>query len=132
MTTPLAPVFSPRADALAIAAAVRGRRSIFRGELTGPVWRPLATLPPGERAYVSRWTDDDWIYFVHWAEGDSLRWLSRVRASGGPVQLNVVLPRGCTLTPVTVSRDFRRLVCRTTTDPTSDVWLAEDFDPESR
>jgi hypothetical protein len=89
-------------------------------------------LPSGEKAYVSRWTSDGWIYFVHWTEIDTLRRLSRVRASGGPLQLNVPVPAGCPLSAPKVSQDFRRMVCYSVTPPTWDVWLAEGFDPDGR
>jgi eukaryotic-like serine/threonine-protein kinase len=128
-SSPIAPVTSPDRDGVAVAAAVGGRQSIYRGSLSRPGWTLLTGLPSGEQAYVSRWTTDGWIYIVHWAESDTLRRLSRVRASGGSLQLNVPVPPGCALSPPKVSLDFRRMVCSRATRPTWDVWLAEDFDP---
>jgi Tol biopolymer transport system component len=72
------------------------------------------------------WTTDGWIYFL--TEGSTL---SRVRAEGGAPTQVAVLPQQCSFWQTALSSDARRLVCTVSrTEP--DVWLAENFDPESR
>jgi Tol biopolymer transport system component len=129
-SAPLSVVPSPRGDGVAVAAVVGDQPSIYRGSPGKPGWQRLTNLPVGERVYMSRWTSDGWIYFVHWQEGDSLRRLSRVPATGGSLQLNVPVPPGCVPTPPRVSHDFRRMVCSGVTKPSWDVWIANGLDAE--
>ena len=65
------------------------------------------------------------FYFVHGVEGDSIRYLSGVRVFGRVSRINILLPRFCVLTVPQVSRDIRRVVCRSNAVPTWDISLAE-------
>jgi hypothetical protein len=126
-TWPLAP--GPAGKGFAVIARLRDTLSLLRASPDLKQWTRLLVAAPGERLTTLRWADDDWIYFAHWTEADTVYWLSRVRAGGGKAELRLPIPRSCGLGLDRMSRDGRRLVCESPGSNTYDVWIAENFDP---
>ena len=65
------------------------------------------------------------FYFVHGVEGDSIRYLSGVRVFGRVSRIQHTTASLLPLTVPQVSRDIRRVVCRSNAVPTWDISLAE-------
>jgi serine/threonine-protein kinase len=100
------------------------RRDLWAVERSGRPWKRYGIFKHFLTPLL--WTTDGWIYFL--SEGAAL---SRVRAEGGPASQLAILPQPCSFWQTALSRDARRLVCTVShTEP--DVWVVENFDPESR
>jgi serine/threonine-protein kinase len=119
---------SPDGHHLAVNVSA-GLKSAFWGlgsvERSGRLWRWYDS--GGHHTWLSPllWKADGWIYFVT-ADAD----LFRVHAEGGPAAHLVRLSQPCSRWQTALDADAHRLVC-TVSNTEPDIWLADNFDPET-
>jgi serine/threonine-protein kinase len=119
---------SPDGRELAVNAWVTDgapRWDLWRGDREGHRWTRYTGLDDAS-AWPLLWTSDGWIYFL---TGDHA--LGRAPAAGTTAARLVSLPQPCSEWQTALSADARRLVCAVSRTE-SDIWLADNFDPEER
>jgi Tol biopolymer transport system component len=97
---------------------------LWRGKTSGKDWIRL-DAPQHVGSAPLLWTRDGWIYSL---AGDNTLW--RVPVAGGAAQRLLELPQPCSDWEIALSANARRLVC-TVSMSESDIWTAENFDPEA-
>ncbi|MGH7648022.1 MAG: hypothetical protein ACREND_07875, partial [Gemmatimonadaceae bacterium] len=112
----------PRTDP---ALASQWIMSLYRMSLTTGQVRLVSRVPIEETPRWLRWSDDGWIHIDLVTPSDRRNMLYRVRADGGPVELENALPfpRG---SQCDISGDGKRWVCEVT-HQISDLYVIRNF-----